>query len=205
MEIAKSDEVQLQNEKFFSLIVKGDLAKLTDNEKTEYYVRLCKSLGLNSTTRPFEYIVMNGKMVLYARKDATDQLRSMYGISIQIISRENLDGVYVVTARAFNKSGRQDESIGAVSIKGFSGDVLANAVMKAETKAKRRVTLSICGLGILDETETETIPNVKIIEEKREGDDLVSRIRDLVRLLTNNFLDRDKTSKIFKDDLKEEP
>jgi hypothetical protein len=29
--------------------------------------------------------------------------------------------------------------------------------MKAETKAKRRVTLSICGLGFLDETEVETL------------------------------------------------
>ena len=32
-------------------------------------------------------------------------------------------------------------------------------MMKAETKAKRRVTLSICGLGMLDETEVETIPH----------------------------------------------
>ena len=30
--------------------------------------------------------------------------------------------------------------------------------MKAETKAKRRVTLSLCGLGILDETEIDTVP-----------------------------------------------
>ena len=29
--------------------------------------------------------------------------------------------------------------------------------MKCETKAKRRVTLSICGLGMLNETEVETI------------------------------------------------
>jgi hypothetical protein len=36
--------------------------------------------------------------------------------------------------------------------------------MKAVTKAKRRVTLSICGLGMLDETEVETIPNVQIID-----------------------------------------
>ena len=36
-------------------------------------------------------------------------------------------------------------------------NALANAIMKAETKAKRRVTLSICGLGMLDETELETI------------------------------------------------
>ncbi len=30
--------------------------------------------------------------------------------------------------------------------------------MKAETKSKRRVTLSLCGLGMLDESEVETIP-----------------------------------------------
>lgn len=33
----------------------------------------------------------------------------------------------------------------------------ANAVMKAETKAKRRVTLSAVGLGLIDESEIETI------------------------------------------------
>lgn len=34
----------------------------------------------------------------------------------------------------------------------------ANAVMKAETKAKRRVTLDAVGLGLMDESELETIP-----------------------------------------------
>jgi hypothetical protein len=43
----------------------------------------------------------------------------------------------------------------------LKGDALANALMKAETKAKRRVTLSIAGLGWLDETELETIPQVR--------------------------------------------
>jgi hypothetical protein len=36
--------------------------------------------------------------------------------------------------------------------------------MKAETKAKRRVTLSLAGLGWLDETELETIPQVRVGE-----------------------------------------
>jgi hypothetical protein len=31
-------------------------------------------------------------------------------------------------------------------------------MMKAVTKAKRRVTLSICGLGMLDETEVDSVP-----------------------------------------------
>ncbi len=51
---------------------------------------------------------------------------------------------------------RTDESIGAVPLPTSPADK-ANAMMKAETKAKRRVTLSICGLGMLDETEIETI------------------------------------------------
>ena len=33
-------------------------------------------------------------------------------------------------------------------------------MMKAETKAKRRVTLSVCGLGLLDETEIADIPDI---------------------------------------------
>jgi hypothetical protein len=39
---------------------------------------------------------------------------------------------------------------------------MANALMKAETKAKRRVTLSICGLGMLDESEVESIPGAAV-------------------------------------------
>jgi hypothetical protein len=63
----------------------------------------------------------------------------------------------VVTAKAMDKNGKVDTSTGAVTISNLKGDALANALMKAETKAKRRVTLSICGLGILDESETDTM------------------------------------------------
>src|SRR4029077_13307885 len=51
-----------------------------------------------------------------------------------------------------------EDATGAVSIKGLGGQLLANAYMKAETKAKRRGTLSICGLGWMDETEADSIP-----------------------------------------------
>ncbi len=67
----------------------------------------------------------------------------------------------MVTARATLPSGRTDESIGAVPIDTLKGESRANAMMKAETKAKRRVTLSISGLGMLDESELESIPGAK--------------------------------------------
>jgi len=146
-----------------AVIAKGDLAQLTPQERVNYYRATCESLGLNPLTKPFEYITLNGKVTLYARKDAADQLRKAQGVSIVKLEREKIDGLYVVTATAQDANGRQDSAIGAVNIEGLKGDALANAMMKAETKAKRRVTLSICGLGWTDESEIESIPNAQAV------------------------------------------
>ncbi len=151
------------------VITAGDLKSLTPLDRTRYYNETCRSIGLNPLTRPFEYITLNGKLTLYARKDATDQLRKIYGVSVEIVSRETHGDIYVVTARATMPDGRADESTGAVSIKGKQGDDLCNAYMKAETKAKRRVTLSVCGLGFLDESETETVAGARRVSVREDG------------------------------------
>jgi hypothetical protein len=143
-----------------SALIEGDLSKLSDIDRLNYFKSVCESVGLNPLTKPFDYIRLNGKLVLYAKRDATDQLRKIHKVSINISSRENIGDVYVVTARAKDAQGREDESTGAVAIAGLRGDALANAYMKAETKAKRRVTLSVCGLGLLDESEIDSIPNI---------------------------------------------
>jgi len=144
-------------ERWETAIVDGNLEKLQPSERLELVRRICAATGLTMETQPFQYLRLSGKLVLYARRDATDQLRRVHKVSIQIVSRETVGDVYIVTARATTADGRTDESTGAVSIKGLAGDALANATMKSETKAKRRVTLSICGLGMLDESEVETI------------------------------------------------
>lgn len=141
-----------------AVITKGDLAKLSPAEKTRYYAEVCRSVGLNPFTRPFEYISLSGKLTLYARREATDQLRKMNGISLEVISREVIGDILTVHVRATDKTGRTDEDFGSVNIAGQRGEALANCQMKAVTKAKRRVTLSISGLGFLDESELEGIP-----------------------------------------------
>jgi len=141
------------------LLVQGDLKGLKEGERLQYYRAVCDSLGLNPLTQPFAYITLSGKLTLYARKDATEQLRRNHKVSVKIVAREETAGVYVVTAQATLPDGRVDESIGAVSLEGLKGEARANGIMRAETKSKRRVTLSICGLGLLDETEVETIPD----------------------------------------------
>src|SRR5687767_11804558 len=139
------------------VVVGGDLARLTPAQRVSYYQSVCQSLGLNPLTRPFEYIRLNDKLTLYAKREATDQLRKLHRISVEILSREQQGDLFVVTARATAPDGRTDESTGAVPTSGLNGANLANALLKAETKAKRRVTLSICGLGWLDESEVDSV------------------------------------------------
>jgi len=147
----------------------GDLSKLSPDQRMAYYGEVCKSVGLNPLTRPFQYIQLNGKLTLYTTRDATDQLRRLQQVSITIVARERIEDVYVVTARATTRDGRSDESTGAVALGSLKGENLANALMKAETKAKRRVTLSICGLGWLDESELDTVRDARPVAVNDKG------------------------------------
>jgi hypothetical protein len=139
------------------VVSNGDLSKMTPSDRVSFYWRTCESLGLNPMTRPFEFHNLNGKLVMYAKKDATDQLRRINGVTVTNLTRDKDDdlGLITVTVSGRDKSNREDQATGVVSIKGLSGEALANALMKAETKAKRRLTLSLVGLGFLDESEIE--------------------------------------------------
>lgn len=147
-------------------MVMNDLSKLNDVQRYKFYSELCTSLDLNPLTQPFGYIELKGKLTLYAKKDCTEQLRNKRKVSITIVDTEEKNGCYIVRAKAIASDGRTDESIGAVPIAGKNGEDYANAIMKAETKAKRRVTLSICGLGIVDESEVPSIPGARTFDQE---------------------------------------
>jgi hypothetical protein len=156
-------------------LIQGNLVALTPSQRADYYRRICDSLGLNPLTRPLEYLTLNGKLTLYARKDCTDQLRTIKGVSIEKPDITFQDDWIIVTVTARDSTGRTDSDIGVVSRKDMRGD-FGNAVMKAVTKAKRRVTLSMCGLGMLDETEVESIPAARTFtaDEVHGGEVVVS-------------------------------
>lgn len=146
------------------VMIQGDLSHLSTDQKVNYYLKVCQTLDLNPYTKPFDYLKLNGREILYARKDCTDQLRKKQRVSIVSLERQRMDDLMVVTATARTPDGRSDFAIGAVAIQGLKGEALANALMKAETKAKRRVTLSICGLGMTDESEIDSIPGAQVVE-----------------------------------------
>ena len=150
-----------------SLVTKGDLSALTPAERARHYIRTCEHLGLNANAQPFSFLLLNGKLVMYANRGATDQLASMNRVNREIIDGPkviDLGGMKVVycVARASLPNGRTETAIATVPMVDP-----VNVLMKAETKAKRRVTLSILGLGVLDETETDTIPGAVRVESPR--------------------------------------
>ena len=144
-------------------LVSNDLSKLSATERLAYLRRLCDSLSLNWLTSPFQYICLNGKLTLYATRACADQLRKRDKVSIGPPEVRFEDGLVVVSVTARTADGREDSELGVVSLDGLKGEARANAILKAITKAKRRVTLSICGLGWLDETEVETIPGARLV------------------------------------------
>lgn len=140
--------------------VRDDLSHLSEPEKQLYYQHICDEYGLNAAAKPFSYITFEDeRTILYANKNATDQLRQIHGVSVTLTEHKSFnDDVYMVLAKGRTKDGREDESIGAVALKDWEGELftpgnLAKAIMSAETKAKRRVTLALCGLSLLDELE----------------------------------------------------
>ena len=140
------------------LVVTGELSKLTEDQRIQHYLQVCNSLGLDYKIHPLEYLFVDDprgdrRLILYVLRAGSDALRRQNGIDITDLIEKTADGVVSYMAKAKDKTGRTDISIGAVSIQGKNTHDRANAMMAAETKAKRRVTLALSGCGLLDESE----------------------------------------------------
>jgi hypothetical protein len=176
----------------WELVAKGDLQGLNVKQRLSYTLTLCRRLNLDPMTGPFQFIKLNGKEVLYATRQATEQLRKLHRVSLKVVNEGWMDDgkeYYRVRVEATTPDGRADTACGVASIycgkngaKGTAAEI-ANVPMKAETKAKRRATLSICGLGFLDESEIETTAAGRKREDRPARND---QIDDLARLSTDN-------------------
>jgi hypothetical protein len=136
------------------------------------------------------------KVSLYPNKSCAEQLREKHNVSVKLTECVVVEGVYRVTAEATKRDDkgniyRTDEATGAVAMMKEGGSwkknsdgksffegngsytlldpaTRANAMMKAETKAKRRVTFSICGLGGYEENDAPAereIPSSSLLSD----------------------------------------
>ena len=147
-----------------SLVLRGDISGLTAAQKVQHYLGMCRILGLDAATQPLAYLRLSGKEVLYVTRSATDRLAAMHGLNREIIDGPrvmDLAGTKLVYAvcRATLPGGRYETATATLPLSDP-----ATVLMKAETKAKRRATLAILGLGLLDETEVDSIPGAQTVE-----------------------------------------
>jgi hypothetical protein len=137
------------------VVLKGDLNGLTPVERVQFNFALCRTLGLNPLTHPIDYLESEGKLKIYVNSIGIAQLRAKHGISTAIVRSQKDDEFIYTTARAIDRSGRFEESTAIIPLtdnygKKLTGKNKANAIMKAETKAKRRATLALCGIPWTD-------------------------------------------------------
>jgi hypothetical protein len=155
----------------------GDLSGLTSQDRANYYYAMCDRYGLDPLSRPFDYIESREKkdnnwikkLAIYPNQKAGAQMRRIHGITITIVSRENQGDVFVVVARATRRDGSSDEAMGVVSLIGYedkplTGNQKANAMMKAEGKARQRATMAVCGL--LSSEGDEELGNDRVIRSE---------------------------------------
>ncbi|MBL1177625.1 hypothetical protein [Pantanalinema sp. GBBB05] len=167
------------------IVTAGDLGVLTPAERVQYYVAVCERYGLDPVSKPFDYISTiegegedrRAKISLYPNQIAAAQLRARHKISVQIVSREVVEGCYCVIARGSTPDGRFDESIGIVALEGgkygpLKGQSRANAMMKAEGKARRRVTMALAGLSF-DESDDEEVGRIMKAEAYDPPSDVI--------------------------------
>lgn len=134
-------------------LVTGDVSRLTAVERVKLYFAVCDRLKLDPLSFPFDYIkTRDGGLKLYPNAIAASQIRKRDKINVRLTNRQFSHGMIIVTAEAIAPDGRIEQATGAVSGTDkygnpLTGQAQCDALMKAETKAKRRVTLSISGIG----------------------------------------------------------
>lgn len=142
--------------------IQHNVESLTPEERTQYLRDASEFFGLDPDMNALDLIYMSDeylgpkRLVVYARKGTTDILRGIKGITIVSVSQIDVPGTASFVAIGTDKAGRQEIAVGSSPIAGLTGERLASAVMTAQTRAMRRLTLQFVGGGLLDESEVNS-------------------------------------------------
>jgi len=147
-----------------------DLDRLSSDELRQYYLDACAFHGVPPELNVLAFTYMDSgdgarRRVLYAKKGATDIIRERLGISVADLRKEIFNGTLTYTCFGKNKDGRFEIAVGASYIDGLIGRALEVAIMVAQTRAIRRMTLQFAGAGLIDETELQADSKTTDVKE----------------------------------------
>jgi len=148
----------VEAEKILHIVKTGDIGRMTDEQKLIYYKHECDRMGLDPMARPLEFISLQGKLTLYAKRIAGDMLAAKHNVTVQILEGPEVRDfggtkVLFVKTRAALPAGRYVDDVGAKPL----ADV-AVQIMKCVTVSHRRATLRLCGWGGPTEDEISDLP-----------------------------------------------
>lgn len=148
----------------------GNVSAMSPDEKDYVLAKLCERYGLDFVLRPFELISFRGVEKFYMTASATNQLAAQKSLSREVLDTTfDLEkGIASCAVRVSDPTGRAETGSAFINISRFvqdasmpsgvrkdvmSGEDLANALAKLETKAKRRVTMAFFGVpdGAMDD------------------------------------------------------
>lgn len=151
-----------------ALLLHGDYGKLSPAQRNVLLLELCRAHGLDPLTKPFMYIAVDGRKILYASRSAADGIAKNKGLSEvghEFVETPNGTILIVKVAdpawlESDGKRGRMKEGFSAIP-SNLSGSAWVNAVKKAHTQANRRAILALEAPGFMDESEIGDIPGAK--------------------------------------------
>ena len=130
----------------------GDLYQLSNEQRVAHYLNLCRSVGANPLSRPYQWIEFKDGdnppiLTLYFKPSAAAQVLRNNHITVDYPRKEIVGELFVWEAHGRAPDGREGSGTKYVSLTNrygkLTGKYLANAIMSAETGALRRLALNM--------------------------------------------------------------
>ena len=164
-----------------AILARGNIASLSEADRTRYILALCDALGLDPRFKPIDLIPgQGGALVPYLNRGATDALarrdkvQRITVVQPKVVAIGSVECVLCVS-RATMPDGRYEERVATSLLRDH-----ANAFMKVETKAYRRATIAVLGIGMLDESELDGIRGADAIADTARAQALQAHVEATV-------------------------
>lgn len=149
----------------------GDVSRLASELRAALYLEVCRSIGLNSRTRPLDWIefydpeTKGKKLCLYPNRTCTDQLAYLHRIRVRTVEEKMTGTLYKVVLEGTMPDGRSETNVAYLDLTDNQGQPLrgqkyGNALMK-------------CHCVPLD-TEILTRDGFRRYDDVREGDEVLA-------------------------------
>lgn len=161
------------NDKKF--VPRSDIDKMSELEQRQYYLDACEYFQVPPELNVLYFTYFDSGdgarvKVLAAKKGATDIIRDRLHINITELTDKMVNGSIVFFAKGMNGKGRFEMATGAKYIEGLKGQDLDSAIMTAQTRALKRLTLQFAGGGLLDESEVPNSVTADIAKASRPAE-----------------------------------